>query len=309
MNTYIDVLDFLRGTHGLETASLIGNVARFTTAQTAGATSLTVPAAGPNSITVPLALFDHVTIFDGANTEVVQVGAAGAAIGATSIPLLAGTSLQFNHAIGVSWCSDGIAGSLADQIVSASSWIETQCNQPLLSATWTNELLYMPSMRASIDNQNALHFRPRHWPVTALTALSISSTPQVVISYDTTQAFIDSDKQVCFITNLAATSTGGGGQGQAPYPFRQSFGRMAQAQLSITYTSGYAYSALPGDLKEAAILVTSEFVAKRHNPVGAPDIADGSTHLSAIIRGEKSGESLLVTRARNILIKYSTQPF
>lgn len=307
MNTYLDQLDFLRATHGLEVQSLIGNSGRFTSSQAAAITSLTVPASGVGSISVALAIFDRITIFDGSNTEVVQVGSAGAAVGATSIPLLAGTSLQFTHAIGVAWCSDGLSGSLADQIIDASSWIETQCNQPLLLTTWTNEQLFMPSMRASLNNKGGLHFRPRHWPIQTLSSLSIATTPTVSTVYDPAQIFLDSDKQVCSMPYPVPLTTMG--QTQSTYPIYPRMSRQQEAQLTLTYTSGYAYSALPGDLKEAAVLVTSDLIAKRHNPIGAPDISDGSTHISAVLRGDLTGESILTKRAMRTLNKYSTQPF
>jgi hypothetical protein len=304
MNTYLDHFDFIRATHGLEYQSLIGNSARFTSAQLAFANALTAPATGPNAITVPLNYFDRITIFDGSSTEVVQVGSAGAAAGATSIPLLVPT--QFAHGTGVAWCSDGI-GSLADQIVDASAWIETQCNQPLLQTSWTGEQLAIPGMRASIDNCGALHFRPRHWPIQTLTAVSIATSPTTSTVYDPAQAWIDSDKQICIMPYPVPLNTQG--QTQSTYPVQPRLNRQQLAQLTLTYTSGYAYATLPGDLKEAAILVTSDFVAKRHNPVGAPDIQDGSTRISTVLRGDTSGESLLVKRASKILVKYSTQPF
>ena len=305
MNVYLDQFDFIRGTHGLEFQSLIGNSARFTSSQSVGANALTVPATGLKRITVQLNYFDRITIFDGSSTEVVQVGSAGAAVGATSIPLLAPT--QFLHGIGVGWCSDGIAGSLADQIVDASAWMETQCNQPLLQTTWSNEQMLMPTMRASIDNQGAVHFRPRHWPIQSISGYSIATTPVVSTSYDPTQVWVDSDKQVCIDAN--PTPLGTQGQTQSTYPIQPRLNREQKAQLTLSYVSGYAYSALPGDLKEAAVLVVSDLVAKRHNPVGAPEIKDGTTDISAVLRGDLSGESLLVKRAMKTLIKYSTQPF
>jgi hypothetical protein len=305
-NTYLDNFDYARSTSGMEYQTLVGNAARFTTAQTAAATSLTVPASGSNSITVQLNYFDRVTILDGSSTEVVQVGSAGAAVGATSIPLLSGTSLAFNHAVGVAWCSDGAGGSLADQIINASTWIETQCNQPLLQTTWTNELLAMPSMRASVTNRAGLHFRPRHWPVTSLTALSIATQPGVSVTYDPTQVFIDSDKQVCSMPYMAPPVSGG----STPYPsLIAMYDRTQEVQLSLTYQAGYAYGLLPGDLKEAVILVVSDFLAKRYNPLGADSLSDSGTHISAVLRGDLTGESLLIKRAMKTLIKYSTQSF
>jgi hypothetical protein len=308
-NAYLDQFDFTRAPHGLEYLSLLGNSARFTSAQTAGATSLTVPTSGAQSITVQLNQFDRVTILDGSNTEVVQVGAAGAAVGASSIPLLAGTSLQFTHAIGVAWCSDGTSGSLADQIVNASAWIEnTICNQPLLQTTWTNEQLFLPSMRASINNEGILHFRPRHWPVSSLTALSIATTAVSSTAYDPSQAFIDSDKQVCAIPNLVPLPS----QGQpvpAPYPITPQLSRSASAQLTITYQSGFAYSALPGEVKEVAILAVSDLLAKRQNPLGADQQRQGDVQIISTLRGDLSGESLLIKRAKGMLAHYIVSPF
>lgn len=306
-NTYIDIYDYTRSTSGLEYQSLIGNQARFTVAQTSGVTALTVPAVGTGSITVPLSMFDRISIFDGSATEVVQVGAAGAAVGATSIPLLAGTALQYNHAVGVAWCSDGVQGSLADQIVDASSWIENVgCNQSLLATTYTNEVLYAPSMRASINNERVLHFRPRHWPVTAISALSISTTVNTTVNYDVSQVIIDSDKQVCSVPLLIVTSNG---QGSLPYVLPVTISRQQSIYITLTYTAGYAYSALPGDLREAAILITSDFLAKRHNPGGFAQVVSGGVNITAEIRGDLSGESMLLKRAMRSLIKYSTQPF
>lgn len=302
-NTYIDPPTFIRGTHGLEAQSLVGNSARFTTAQMAAATSLSVPASGLNSVTVQLNLFDQIVIFDGSTTEVMQVGAAGAAIGAISIPLL--SPLLYTHAVGVAWCSDGVSGSLADQIINASAWIETTCNQSLLLTTYTNEQLVMPTMRAAIDNQGELVFRPRHWPIQSIATLAIAMTNQSSTAYDVTQVQVDSDKQMCTVPNLLATAT----QGQTPYPILARLSRQQKAQLTISYQAGYAYSALPGDLKEAAVLATSDLVAKRYNPIGAPDVSDGSSHISASLRGDFTGESLLIKRTMKILVKYTTESF
>jgi hypothetical protein len=306
MNTYIDAFDFTRSTHGLEIQSLIGNQARLTTAQTVGSASLTgIPVSGLNSITVALNMFDRLTLFDGSSTEVVQVGSAGAAIGATSIPLLTGTTLQFNHALGVAWLSDGFAGSLADQIVNASSWIEQTCYQALLQTTYTNEQVQMPSSRAAIGNDGALTFRPRHWPITSISTVSVATVSLTQpIGFDTTQLFIDGDKRLCSISNLVVLPASMNNTIVQP-----ALDRNGRAQLLLTYQAGYPYASLPGDLKEAAILVTSDLLAKRHNPIGAPDISDGSTHVSAVLRGDLTGESILIKRAMEILSRYNVSLF
>lgn len=305
VSAYIDPFSFLRATHGLEVQSLIGNVARFTTAQSAGTNTLTVPAVGVNSISVPLGQFDQITIFDGANTEVVQVGSAGAAVGATSIPLLTGTSLQFNHAIGVAWCSDGVLGSLADEIVNASAWLEHECYQSLLLTTYTSEQLTMPGMRASVNNRGSLTFRPRHFPVNSISALSITTASQTNITYDVSMVSIDGNKRNCIIRVLNALP--GQLQNQPTNLVQSPFDRNTEADVFVTYSAGYASSALPGDVKEAAVLLTSDILAKRLNPVGAPELGSGTRHMAAVLRGDNSGESLLYKRAKKILNKYSVE--
>lgn len=304
MNTYIDPFTFIRAPHGLEFQSLIGNLARFTTTQSAGATTLTIPMVGANSITVPLAQFDQITIFDGSSSEVVQVGSGGAAVEATSIPLQ--TPLQYAHGVGVVWCSDGILGSLADQIVEASSWLERICYQSLLQTTYTSELLAMPTMRAVLDNDGQLTFRPRHWPVTSVTGVAIAWTPSLVITYDPAQTFIDGNKRLCSVPNLVMLPS----QQIQNTNLIQSPSRSRKGQVQITYQAGYVYSSLPGDLKEAAILLTSDILAKRMNPVGATEIDSGGIRNVAVLRGDNAGESLLFKRAKRILdTNYAIQSF
>ncbi len=303
-NTYIDTFDYVRAPNGLEYQSLLGNAARFTSTQPAASTSLTVPATGANSVTVALGYFDRVVILDGSSTEVVQVGPAGATVGATSIPLIAGT--QFSHGAGVAWCSDGIYGSLADAIIDASEWLEHLCYQSLLQTTYINELLSMPTMRAAIDTDGQLTFRPRHWPVSSVTAIAIAWTPTLVVTYDPAQTFIDGNGRMCSVPNLIMLPN----QQIQNSNLLTTPSRSRKGQVKITYQAGYAYSALPGDLKEAAILLTSDILAKRQNPVGATEIDSGGIRNVAVLRGDNAGESLLFKRAKRILdTSYAIQMF
>jgi hypothetical protein len=166
-------------------------------------------------------------------------------------------------------------------------------------------MLALPTMRAAIDNQFALHFRPRHWPVQTLTSLSITTVPNNTIQYDPTQVIIDSDKQICSMPNMQPLPLAG--SGQSPYPIWNVPSRYRQAQVVITYTAGF--SVMPPDVIEAAVLLTSDILAKRLNPVGAPDLASGQRHISAVLRGDNSGESLLRKRAQKILDSYTMQSF
>jgi hypothetical protein len=265
-----------------------------------GAISLPIT---PALTAIQINTYDVITIFDGSSSELVTA-TSGASIGAASIPI---TATTYAHNAGTPYCTDGALGSLADQIVKASQWLETICRQSLFLTTYTNEELAMPSMRAAIDNAYALHFRPRHWPIQSLSSMSIAGTPGTGISFDPTQVFINSDKQICTMPNMQPLPLPG--SGQAPYPIWNVPSRQRMAQLTLTYQSGYAASAMPADVTEAAVLLTSDLLAKRQNPIGAPDISSGNRHISAVLRGDNSGESLLMKRACRILSNYEMQSF
>lgn len=298
-STYLSAFDFARNPSGLEYNSLVSNMIRIGgTGVSAGATTLPIT---PGNSSV-LNLYDRITIFDGASSETVSVTTATATTGVTSVQC---TATQFAHAAGTPICSDGILGSLADSIFSASQWLETICKQSLFSSTYTNEKLALPTMRAAIDNQFALHFRPRHWPVQSLTALSITTVPNNSISYDPTQVIIDSDKQICSMPNMQPLPLPG--SGQSPYPIWNVPDRYRQAQVTITYTAGY--STIPPDVTEAAILLTSDILAKRQNPIGAADLQSGDRRITAMLRGDMTGESTLYKRAIRILNYYSMESF
>ncbi len=295
---YIDHVAYQRSPSGLETASLLGNSARLSTLHVAGATTLSVTPA----TTVALSQFDQITIFDGPNTEVVLVSASTAS-GQTHIPLVAGT--QFQHAANTPLCSDGVLGSLADQIINASAWLENICQQSLFQATYTNETLRMPSMRASIDQQGMLNFRPRHFPITAENGLTIVTNSAVSNTYDATQCIIADDHQIVSVPWLVATGNQNTNANIWLYPQPS---RQQQQWLQITYTAGYAPSALPGDVKDAAVLLVSDMLSRRQNPTGASSISIGDKSLQSGSR-DVSGDSDLVKRALKILVNYTIKPF
>ena len=295
VNCYISHFDYARSPSGLEYLSLLGNSMRLSGLHTVGATSLTVTPA----TTVDLQQYDRVTIFDGPNSEVVVVNAA-TAHPATSIPLQAG--LQFQHAAGTPCCSDGMLGSLADQIVDASAWLESEFTfQALFQATYTGEILPLPSMQASFDNQNMLVFRPKHFPVTAVSSIVLSTLQANPVTFDATQAFIDANQQTVRVPSLRAS-----GASQVYYP-NQYMSRNRNMWLTIGYTAGYQVAAMPSDIRQAVILLTSAILSRRQNPTGADQIDFADKRLVATMRGDTTGESLLVKEARKKVARYKVR--
>lgn len=302
-STYIDAIAYLKQPTGLTLTGYVGNIGRILSCS-AGATSLTLTSALTSN---PLVQYDSFYIFDGASSETLQVGSAGAGVGTSTIPLQAATS--FAHTGGTVYCTDGSSGSLGEQIFIASRWLEDDiCHQALWATTYTGEILTMPTMRASIDNQNNLHFRPRHFPITALTAVSIEVNQGNPISFDPTAAIIDSDQQTVDIPLLTAlTSSNQANQG-SPWLW-QTVNRRSNAWVIITYTSGFVTGALPAPVTRAATLLTSEMFSQVVNPTGADSINQGKRQVVFAIRGDTSGESLLVKQAKSLLQPYVMEGF
>lgn len=301
-STYIDPIAYLKQPTGLRMDTYTGNLGRIT-ASLVAATSLTVTSA----LIVALNQYDPLYIFDGPNSEVLQVGSAGAAVGATVIPLQAATA--FAHAGGTVYCTDGSAVSLGEQIFIVSRWIEDDiCHQQLWQTAYVGEILTMPTMRAAIDNQNNLHFRPRHFPVTALTSVTILTNITDPIGFDPTAAIIDSDQQTVDIPLLTALPSSNQGRQSSPWLW-QTLNRNSNAWITLSYTAGFPPGALPAPITRACSLLTSDMFSQIVNPVGADNIHQGKRAVTFVIRGETSGESLLVKQARNMLSPYVTQSF
>src|SRR6266699_1695830 len=172
-NTYITPHEYKRATTGQEITSLLGNLLRLSSAVGAAGTTLPVT---PNT-TVNLAVNDPIWIFDGVSSEMVTVTATTAS-GASSIPV---TALSYAHSTGVALCSDGTIGSLGQAIESASIEVENICRQPLLQATYTEEL-QLRTMTASINSDGALAIRPRRFPVQSISALSLGMDTSTLLA-------------------------------------------------------------------------------------------------------------------------------
>jgi hypothetical protein len=301
--SYISHLDYINAPEGLETVSLLGNSMRLSNVVIAGATTLPVifASGGGTSTMVDLYQFDKITIYDGLSTETVMV-AADTTFPATSIPLLS-PGFQYAHAQYTPCSSRGILGDIGSEILKASSILENITKQSLWSTSQT-EILRMPSMRASIDNQQVLTFRTKQYPITAINTLSIGANLNVMQPYDPTQAIIDANELVT-VPQLIAQ-----GSGSSTYSIvQQQVSRTMNAYLQVGYTAGYTALTMPDDVRDAAILLTNSLLSRRDNPTGADQISEGKGSIVTTLRGDQSGDSLLVKQAKFILSNYTLRTF
>lgn len=300
MNTYIDAITYQNASTGLVIAPQVGNIGRLATVAL-NASSL-VPI---TPLTVALNQYDNLYITDGPSSEVLQVGSGGAAIGSLSIPLQANTA--FAHVGGTAYVTDGAQGSLGQALFEASKWLEDLCYQSLWQATYTGEALPLPTPRAAIDNQGGLNFRPLHFPVTAVSGLSIAtSDSSSAISYDTTEVQLDSLQRLVTVPVLKPLNSG---QQSLTSQFSPALSRSKKAMLTITYTAGFAPGQMPWAVTRAATLLTNDFLGLVENPFGVDEIGQNKRHVVFTLRGDQSGESLLVKQAERLLARYSARTY
>lgn len=298
-NTYLDIFTYTRQPSGLTTSGYYANAFRFTASQSAGVSSLTVPG---SAITTGMNAYDNLYIFDGPNSEIVQLG-QDASTGTTRL-ILASPTL-YGHGIGVAACGDGPNGSLPEQIFTASQWVEDICHQSLWSATYTGEVLPMPTIRAALSNQGGLLFRPQHFPVTALSAFSIQTgDSSTAVAYDASEAVIDGRARSVRVNVLKPLNAQ---QSQLTQWTAPALSRSTEAVLNITYTAGFAQGALPSTVMRACSLLVNQCHVQLTNSVGADSIQQGKRQVIFTLRGDTSGESLLVKEAIGLLTLYTVR--
>ena len=297
-SAYLDVPGYLRATTGQEVASLLGlnTTLGGTGTLAAGATSLPVAAsagwaAGP------------IWLLDGPYAEMALV--TGSADG-THVTLVA-PGTQFAHAPGVSVSQAGTGGALAEAILRASAWIETYCQQGTptgdrsLFAVSRMERWGMPSARAWLDRDGVLALRPGHFPVQAVTALSVELGVGETVNFDVTQIEQGSGGQVIEVPILLANPVN-----PTPLALLSASGlsRARRQWVVVTYMGGLTIGAAPYVIQQACIWVTSELLAQRRNPSGASDVKLGKYELQQRPRTDPSGDSLLLIQAKAALEPY-----
>jgi hypothetical protein len=285
---YVDVPGYLRAATNLETASLLGLNTTLGGAATLAAGATTLPVVSSAGwVAGPLWLLD------GPWSEIVRVTGSADSTHLT----LAAPGTTWPHAPGVSASQAGVAGALADAILRASAWIEGYCQQGTpadrsLYAVSRTERWGMPGGRAWIDRDTIAVIRPGHFPVQSVGALTLDQGEWGMSALDVAQARLPADGRLIEVPLLV---------GGDPL---LALSRSRHAWIEVTYVGGVTPGALPYDLAQACIWITSELLAERRNPTGAAHIRQGKFELQARPWGDRSGDSTLLLQAKAALEPY-----
>lgn len=288
VSAYLDVPGYLRAATNQETASLLG-----LNTTLGGAASL---AAGAVSLPVGSSagwVAGPLWLLDGPWSEVAQVTGS---VDATHLTLAA-PGTRWPHAPGISLSQAGVAGSLAEVILRASAWMEGYCQQGTsadrsLYALSRTERWDMPGTRALLDRDMVAVVRPGHFPVQSVSALTLDQGEYGTLTLDVAQARLPSDGRLIEVPLMA---------GGDPL---LALSRSRSAWLNVTYIGGVTPGALPYDLAQACIWMTSELLAERRNPSGAARIRQGKFEMQARPWGDRSGDSTLLLQAKAALEPY-----
>ena len=296
LSTYLDVPGYLRSAANQETASLLGlNTVMAGASQPVGTTSLAVSASAGWAV-------GPAWILDGPSGEVVQVTGS---VDGTHVTLAApGTS--FAHAAGVSVSQAGPAGALAELIVRASAWIENYCQHGVpgdrsLYATSRTEHWSMPSTRAFLDRDQVLTVRPGHFPVQSVSALAIELGQGQSLSFDVTQLELPSVGRVVELPYLLGASPS---VGQQLLLESRGLSRTRRQWTVLTYIGGLTSGAVPYEVQQACAWVVSDLLGYRQNPAGAAEVRLGKKEIVTRLRGDLSGDSILLLQAKAALELY-----
>jgi hypothetical protein len=69
----------------------------------------------------------------------------------------------------------------------------------------------------------------------------------------------------------------------------------------LTYTGGITPGTVPYDVQQACAWVVSDLLGQRQNPTGAAEVHLGKKALVARLRGDLTGDSMLIVRAKAAL--------
>lgn len=297
-SAYIDIAGYMQAPHGQETASLLG-----LNTTTGGASSQPV---GTTALVVVSSVSwaaGSAWILDGPTSEIVTVTGS---VDGTHLTL-ASPGTQFSHAPGVSVSQAGSAGCLAATILRACGSIENYCQQGdsggdrSLYALARTERHAMPTTRAYLDRDGILAIMPGHFPVQSVSSVAVEFGQGQSLTLDATQAELPTTGRVLEFPYLLQNGISVGAQ---LFLDTRGLSRSLRQWATITYTGGITAGAVPYDIEQAAVWITSDLLSQRQNPTGAAEQVLGKRRLVQRQRGDAVGDSILLLRAHDALQPY-----
>jgi len=130
-----------------------------------------------------------------------------------------------------------------------------------------------------------LFLRPENFPVQSVTSLTLT-TPGTVITLDPTQAFLDAGEQLVKFFQLIPL--GAANQGN---PYQTALTPRTVGTITLGYTAGFAYSALPPKIKKACVALLFRSAVKTAQQHGRDRHDERACAL-------QDGATLAISRAR-----------
>jgi len=203
----------------------------------------------------------------------------------------------------------GTLGSLPEILLRASAFAEEYCQHGTagtdrsLFAVARTELWGMPSSRAYLDRDSVVCCRPGHWPVQSLSAASIQFGQGESLSLDVTQLMNTGGRLVELPYLLQTPPT----IGVQLLLENRGLSRSRRQWLSLSYSGGFGYGAVPYGVQQAVTWIASDLVAQRLNPTGAAELVLGKRNVTQRQRGDEVGDSILLLRAHDMLDPYRSE--
>lgn len=239
----------------------------------------------PNT-TVALSQWDSVYVFDGPNTEKLTV-TANTASGASSIPT---SAVQYAHNAGVVVASDGVGGSLAQEIVDVSDILETICRQSRFQATYT-DILVLSTEQAAITQDLQLIMKPYSSPIQSVSTVIVSRFG-TTMTYDISNAVIENGGKSIRIPSLMPIGNDVSQVYSAPLVQSPAQSVNVQGNVSVTYVAGYPTGAMPGHVRKGAIYLVCDALSRYMNPGGYQEVMMGKRRTKLNNVGDDSGQSI-----------------
>lgn len=189
--------------------------------------------------------------------------------------------------------------TLSGLISKASRKVDSIIGYPLYRQTVTNE-----KAEAKIDNQGNVIIFPKHAPVISVTSIQLvwgTENANLVLTdangnnhYDIEETYDGLHPRIIWQAGQAGLSSG-----TTILSNLWNLREFSNIFTKISYVAGF--ESVPDDIKEATVLLMSDILAARSNPLGAKKVQQGAISISY---SERNGKSDLVEDAESLLQKY-----